>query len=182
MNRYIKQLIEDFHRQRQVVRPPGKIWDSVDLNDSGEEEDMSYAEEFIYGTELPLNVITGIEQEMLPPHDKLDHEQAALLASEIELLLHHFNLCPDFPQTFPHHLRYPLLRKLWEQKFVPVTFGTVHIEFCEYDDSACPFPGHCTSCEDGRKEEATGIRCSDFPDDFDVQDLLNVQPPPSDDT
>ncbi len=176
MNRYIEQLIEDFRRQRQIVRPPNEIWEGIDATDPCELEDTAYVEEVIYGQKELLSDITGIEQNLLPPLRKLTREQAATLATEMELLLNHYNLYPDFPANLPGHLRYPLLRKLWEMEFVAVSFGENHIEFCDYDESKCPFPEYCTTCEEFMKEEEIGPKAGDLFDDLDVDDLLNVDP------
>lgn len=178
MNRYIEQLIDDIRKQRQFVEPPDEIWEGVDPTDPGEVEDFTYVEEFMYGAKEHVFKITGIEQNLLPSAKKLTTDQAAMLAIELELLLNHYNLYPDFPGKFPAHLRYPMLRKLWEKKYVAVSFGEIHIEFCSYDDAKCPFPGYCTACEDFRKEEETGTKGGDLPDDFDINDLLNIKPPP----
>jgi hypothetical protein len=177
MHRYIEQLIEDFRRQRQLVTPPHEIWEGVDPEDPVEQDDISHVEQFVYGTKQPVSVITGIDRDLLPPPDKLTDEQAANLAVEMELLLNHFSLYPDFPESFPAHLRYPMLRELWDTKQVPLSFGENHIEFCSCDESNCPFPGYCTTCEDFRKEEASGTKADDLPDDFDVDDLLDFTPP-----
>ena len=47
MERYINQLIEEFHSARTKVKPPLDIWDGIDLDDPGEVEDINYAEQFI---------------------------------------------------------------------------------------------------------------------------------------
>lgn len=177
MHRYIEQLIEDFRQRRQVVKPPHEIWDEADPTDPVELEDISYVEAYLYGDAMPVSDITGIDQIMLPPADKLTSEQAGKLAIEMELLLNHFHLFPDFPAHFSGHLRYPFLYDLWNNEYVSLSFGENHIEFCSYDESECPFPGYCTSCEEFRKEKETGAKAGDLPEDFDVNDLLNMQPP-----
>ncbi len=131
MHRYIEQLIEDFRRQRQLVTPPHEIWEGVDPEDPVEQDDISHVEQFVYGTKQPVYLITGIDRDLLPPPDKLTDEQAATLAAEMELLLNHFSLYPDFPASFPAHLRYPMLRELWDTKHVPLSFGENHFPFSE---------------------------------------------------
>jgi hypothetical protein len=176
MNRYIEQLIEDFHKSRQIVNPPSNIWNGMDAADPGDVEDTAYAEEVIYGKKELVSEITGIEQNLLPPPRKLTNQQAAMLASEMELLLNHYNLYPDFPEGFPGHLRYPMLRKLWKKKHVAVSFGENHIEFCNYDESKCPFPGYCNTCEEFRSGMDIGAKAGDLFEDLDAADLLNFDP------
>lgn len=148
MQRYIEQLITDIRQATWRTRPPHEIWDGIDPDDEIDNEDLSYVEEFIYGKEERISSITGIGRELLPPIDKLNPEQAGLLASELEKLLKVFNFYPDFPKDYPVHFRYPLLYDLWNKKYVPLSFGESHIEFCSYDVKECPFPGYCKTCEE----------------------------------
>lgn len=148
MDHYITQLIEDMHAARSKTTPPSQQWDYVDFEDHGEIEDMSYVEEFLYGEKKPLSQITGIDTHFLPPPERLTPHQKETLASEIEALLLHFNFEADFPRSLPQREKYPFLRELWDQKFTEVSFGTIHIEFCEYDLESCPFPEHCKVCEE----------------------------------
>ena len=148
MERYIEQLIEDIHISRSQVRPPSDVWNDADVNDPGETEDMAYAEEFIYGTAEPLEQITRIGQEQLPREDQLTPEQKSRLAKELLLLLLHYNFVPDFPKTFPLDKQYAFIRGIWKNKYVELSFGQSHIEFCSYEEEDCPFPGYCTTCEE----------------------------------
>lgn len=161
-----------------IVRPPDEIWDGVDTEDPVETEDIAHVEQYLYGMELPVSTITGIEQNLFPPPGKLTDDQMALLAKEMELLLNHHNLYPDFPANFPEHFRYPLLCSIWNEKFVPLSFGENHIEFCSYEQSQCPFPGYCTTCDEMKAEEESGFKSDGFPDDFNIDNLLNFKPPP----
>jgi hypothetical protein len=153
MKKYIHQLIEELHKATYNVRPPSEIWDSVDLDDEGEVEDMAYAEQFIYGTPQKLSEIIGIEKIKFPPDRKLTDEQVELLASEVIRLLNFFNFNPLFPENVPARTKYRLLLEKWDSEQVAVSFGEVEIEFCDYDDSNCPFTGYCSSCEEVREEK-----------------------------
>lgn len=148
MQRYIEQLIEDIHRATWRLRAPHEIWDEVDLNSEIEIEDISYAEKYIYGTKEYISEITGIYLENLPADSKLTTEQKALLAIELENLLQVFHFHLDFPNNLPSHLRYSFILKFWEEKHVPLSFGESHIEFCNYDEDECPFPGYCNTCNE----------------------------------
>jgi len=125
---------------------------------------MAYLEQFYTGQEEPVSVITGIDQFLLPPDDKLTDEQKGILAIELENLLEvcHFKL--DFPESYPNHLRYVIMRKFWSKKRVAMSFGTTHITLCDYDRSACPFPDYCEICDEIEmqtkcdEEQAEGIQ------------------------
>ena len=172
MQNYIEQLIGDIRNARTIVRPPlDNIWDSADMTDEGEKEDLAFVEEFIYGVPEKISDITGIRLEMLPQPEMLQPFESALLAVELELLLKHFNFYPDFPEDFPIELHYPFLRKIWDDEHVPVSFGESHIEFCSSDIENCPFPGYCKICEELDKEMREGPKAGpEF--DFDPRDLL----------
>ncbi len=149
MERYLSQLLDDINKAAWKVSPPHPIWEKsgAEPDNELELEDMSYVEQYVYGDEIPISEITGIDQELLPPVEQLTESQQALLASELEKLLNVFHFFPDFPSDYPVNLRYPFLKKLWSESHVPLSFGENHIEFCDYEEENCPFPGYCKSCE-----------------------------------
>ena len=161
MDKYIEQLINDFKTATWNLRAPGELWDSADIDNENEVEDLSYVEQFVYGEEQKISEITGIETGQLPPVEKLTEEQASLLAGEMEELLNYFHFYPEFPEGVPGLIRYRLLREKWDSKQVAVSFGRVHLEFCDYEEENCPFPGYCTTCKEIREEEEKGPK-SDF--------------------
>lgn len=148
MQRYIEQLIDDIHQATWGMKPPHEIWgeSEADPDDELELEDMSYVEKYVYGEEQPISEITGIACEKLPPAEKLNQEQQALLATELEKLLQFFHFRLDFPENFPAHLRYPFILDFWTEEHVALSFGENHIEFCDYSSGYCAFPDYCTAC------------------------------------
>ncbi len=171
MERYITQLIEDIHKARTHVKAPSEEWDSVNLEDEGEIEDMAFAEKYIYGKSEPLYKITGIATEMFPPPEKLSTLQQEKLALEMEALLLHHNFMADFPVALPQNQKYAFLRNIWDQEQVEVSFGTVHIEFCDFETDNCPFPGYCTTCEEIKAQMKEDEKNSGAPD-LNIDDLL----------
>ena len=168
MNNYINQLIEIIREATTHVKPPHEIWNDADPDDEIDLEDMSHVEKYIYGDEIPVSEITGIDADMLPPPEKLSYKQQALLTIELEKLLNNKHFALDFPQSFPADRRYPFIRKFWSENHVEMSFGTSHIEFCSYEKECCPFPGYCTSCdeieEQFRIDEANEKRKRDLGD------------------
>jgi len=170
MQRYIEQLIEDIHKATWKLNPPHELWQKAEADPDSELEleDMSYLEKYIYGEEEPISVITGINLEQLPPVEKLTQEQQALLAAELERLLQYFRFCLDFPDNYPAHLRYAFIRKFWKEKHVALSFGESYIEFCNYEEEYCPFPGYCNTCQeiaDQIKFDKEQTRRTLYPDD-----------------
>ena len=148
MDHYISQLISDIHQATWRVRPPHEIWEDVDTESEVELEDISYVEEHVYGIPEKISSITGIATEFLPEPEKLNKEQSGLLSVELEKLLNFFHFYLDFPEAYPLNLRYPFIRELWDEEHVPLSFGESHIEFCDYEEEHCPFPGHCNTCKE----------------------------------
>jgi hypothetical protein len=154
MQRYIEQLITDIHKATWNIKPPHLIWEESEADPANELEleDISYVEEFLYGTKIPIAQITGIDCDMLPPPEKLSAEQQSTVAIELERLLQVFNFYLDFPAGFPDNLKYPFILKCWNESHVPISFGQTHIEFCDYDETKCPFRSYCSSCEEYRQQ------------------------------
>jgi hypothetical protein len=174
---YLEQLVDDIHKATLKVTPPHPLWleSGADPDDEVELEDMLYAEKFMYGDEKPISDITGIDAAALPPPEKLTGEQQAMLAVELEKLLQFFHFYLDFPETYPVHMRYPFIRDIWSESFVPISFGEDHIEFCDYEEEKCPFPGYCSICKDIAEDMKHDEECAkgkDFNFDIDVNNLL----------
>lgn len=152
MDRYIKQLQDDIKNATLKIRPPHEIWEDANPDDEVELEDISHVEKYYYGKKEPIEQITGIRYESLPPTALLTKQQQAILAVDLEELLKYFHFSLDFPVNFPENLRYEFIRNFWQEEHVPISFGESHIEFCDYDDENCPFPGYCNSCDEFRQE------------------------------
>ncbi|MFO7863387.1 MAG: hypothetical protein R6U85_05260 [Salinivirgaceae bacterium] len=148
MERYVKQLIEDINAATWKVNPPREIWDSVDLENDCEIDDISHVEKYVYGKEEPISKITGLDVVLLPPAERLSDDQKSKLSAKLEelLALHHFEL--DFPPDYPLHMRYSFIRNFWHEEHVEMSFGTSHIEFCDFEEENCPFPGYCNTCKE----------------------------------
>ena len=174
MERYLEQLIEDLHQATQKLDPPS--WEEADKDDELELYDISQVEKYVYGDATPISEITGIGHEQLPPVEKLTHDQQALLSAELEKLLYYFHFQLYFPDNFPAHSRYAFILKFWEEKHVAVSVGTTHIEFCDYDEDECPFPGYCSNCKDvsafvmDYKIRGSSKNADDGPDPFGYSD------------
>jgi hypothetical protein len=176
MQHYIDQLINEVRRATWNLRPPHGLWEEseADPDDELELEDMSFIEEFVEGERQPISQITGIGPEKLPPPDMLNIEQRALLASELEKLLEYFHFQLDFPKDYPSELRYKFIREFWDEKHVLLSFGENQIEFCDYEEENCPFPGYCDTCkeidEQMKFDEEHGGSADD--DLLDIDELL----------
>ncbi len=175
MQHYIEQLIGDLRRATWNVRPPHDLWSESEANpdDELELEDMSYVEKYVYGVEIPVAQITGIDRDYLPPPEMLSDEQKALLSAELEKMLEVFHFVLDFPEGYPMHNHYSYIRNFWNEKHVPLSFGESHIEFCDNDQNKCPFPGYCGICDEiarqmefDNKFKSHDDFSSDLSDDF----------------
>jgi len=172
MKHYIQQLIEDIRK----VSGDQKHRENLGLrySDEPDPEDMAYVERFIEGKQQSIAWITGLEQAQFPPPERLTTEQQELLSIELEELLQNFHFVLDFPENYPVYLRYSFIRDFWLEKQVPMSFGESHIEFCDYEEENCPFPGYCTTCQDIKEEfkSSEGLTNKTDVTDINVEDLL----------
>lgn len=148
MNNYIDQLIGQFHESIKRVPLPSLRSEDFDHENEGETEDFQYAEQYMYGDEQPLSEIFGIEKIYLPNDKKLTDKQVEILAGETEKLWNAYHFYPDFPERLPSRSRYRKMREYWDDKQVFIGAGEVYIEFCDYEEANCPFPGYCKTCEE----------------------------------
>ena len=166
MDRYIKQLVDDINQViSQLPEPPSPLWDSVDIYDEGEIEDMSYIESTFYSERFMLSDILQIEADSFPPDDKLNDNQIKLLIDALHALLEYHHFEAAFPDTISERTKYKLLLKAMKTNQPKVSFGIVGLEFCHYDEENCPVPGECNQCKNLRlemerepKEESDMIR------------------------
>ncbi len=149
MERYIQQLIEDISEISKNTKSTKKAFEKIDGKNEFDEANI---DEYLYGERIKIADITGISTMLLPPPKKLTKKQQAILSVELEKLLQEFHFELDFPINYPNKLRYPFIYKFWDEKYTNISFGTSHIEFCNYDLENCPFPKHCTSCKDWEKD------------------------------
>jgi hypothetical protein len=96
-------------------------------------------------------------------------------------LLIEFNFIPEYPEGLPSELLYKALLSIWDDDYVLLTTGQSHIEFCDYDEDTCPFPGYCQLCKEKNTDDKEilanefNIKASDLSgmgqdvgDDFDL--------------
>ena len=148
MQRYIKQLIEDIQKATPDIDPAIEFKDNSVHDDETFFKHIENVEKFLYDEGEYISTITGIDFNLLPPPEKLTTAQKEILATELEKLLEYFHFELDFPVNYPVPLRYPFIKKFWEEKHAALSFGTSHIEFCSYEEENCPFPGYCKTCEE----------------------------------
>ena len=153
MDRYIEQLIEEMQLAMDNRPIPEKLWEDVDFDNPAEMEDMAYVEQYINGTTEQLSKILGIDKIQFPPLEKLTSTQAATIYKGMEELLQAFNFHPDFPDNLPLINKYQVLRAQWEMEVMPVSAGISHLEFCDYEPAACPFPLKYCTCKAFEEEE-----------------------------
>lgn len=175
MDKYVSQLIQDINREMsKMPEPPSDLWDTVDINNECEVEDISYIEQYHNGAQNRLEDNVGIKKELLPPEKKLNDEQVEQLLKALENLLEYHNYEAAYPhENLTVRTKYHLLYTNWQEKQPKVSFGRVGIEFCDFNEEECPIPGFCSSCKDYEKECEEGANVDDMDGlDFDVDDLL----------
>ncbi len=66
----------------------------------------------------------------------------------LDELLHHHHFELDFPEDVPDEMRYLFIRQFWSESHFPMRIGETHIDFCDFEEENCPFPGYCFGCAD----------------------------------
>ncbi|MFP4622497.1 MAG: hypothetical protein ACLFM7_14400 [Bacteroidales bacterium] len=147
MERYLKQLINDMRESARHV--PDEDLSVFFGND--DDDNLPVSETYQHGPKRKLSEIVGIPSMCFPPENQLHVRQIEILAVEMELLLNAYYFFPDFPKGLPARLRYQQLTRIWDDEHVFLTNGENHLEFCDYDESNCPFPGYCDICSQIKK-------------------------------
>ncbi len=140
MNNYIDQLLELIEHSKK---------DAPQTNHStcnGDEDEQLFATQFLHGTPEKISKIVGIEKYNFPSPCKLNNDQINRLLKEIEDLLLRYNLEFMFPENVTDKIKYEFIVDNWNSKHIHCKEGIVQIETCKFDESDCPFPGHCNVC------------------------------------
>ncbi len=153
MKRYIEQLIEDL--RDAALQAPGDPFDDENLDDEEAlDMELEEIERFTSGPLEYLSDILGIPKSHLPKPDRLKEDEMKSIVPEMLSLLEAYNFFPEYPKEVPSGLLYKALYNIWEDEFVPMSFGSIHIELCDGDEEDCPFPGYCDVCnEEARQGE-----------------------------
>lgn len=159
MQKYLTQLLNDLIDAGN--HPPEKmdyklLYPDHPAADPEYEGVMDYMIEWEYAPEWKMDDLFGIEVERFPPADKLTEEQMTELVSYIIELWGDFNIQPHIPDTNPpSKVVYKVLLEYWKNKTVQyISEGWLHIEFCNYDETNCPWGyDYCTCKEIGITEK-----------------------------
>jgi hypothetical protein len=152
IQKYVDHLAEDIQKAAERSAIYSQLKGLPDFIGADFQDPIAQVEEFLQGPKYKLSEIVGIEASMLPADHLLSDGQTELLASKMEFLLNAFHFYPDFPtnkgKTVPPRLRYRAMRESWEYENPIVSSGEIHLEFCDYDETQCPFPGYCATCSE----------------------------------
>lgn len=135
------------------VPEPGQPWDSVDMNNPAEIEDIAHVERFVYGSQKKLSEIVGIDKVQFPPVERIPDAKLEVLYNEMTDLLAAYHFVPDFPEGLPIYLKYRILHDHWDSEQTYVGAGETHLEFCNYYPQECPFPQEYCTCLKFEKED-----------------------------
>ncbi|MCT4643501.1 MAG: hypothetical protein N4A74_00835 [Carboxylicivirga sp.] len=140
MNTYIKQLIEKIEKSTQ------KANFNFSEDDENIEVDSSFATDFLQGKPERISKVVGIDKYNFPGTNKLNDQQINELLQAIEILLKAYNWEFMFPENLSSSVKYQFIIDHWDTKHVHCQKGLVQVETCKFDESNCPFPGHCKVC------------------------------------
>ncbi len=142
MNNYIKQLLELIDDSIRNALNNTDCSNDIDC-----ENNYEFADEFLSGTPEKIASIVGIDKYHFPTSDKLSNKQIDKIYHAIEKLLLSYNLEFMFPEKVNNKIKYQFIIDHWNSEHIYCKQATVQIETCKFDESNCPFPGHCNVCE-----------------------------------
>lgn len=171
MDSYVSYLIEDLREAAKTEIINSELWDSVELENEGEVEDMAHIEKCFYSNYRLLAEILEIEKVQLPPPEMLRPDQMALLVTEMLSLLKANNFETDFPEGLSSATQYCLLYDSWDDEHTQVGAGVVTIEFCTYDEEISPSPEELCFCRKFRLETEEEER--QYPERFNSDENFN---------
>lgn len=167
MQRYVEQLIEDIKTATSMAPDDPFEEDELDEMEALEME-LEEAERFVSGPQEKLADILGIPKNLLPAPERLNNDQKKSLNTVLIPLLKAFNFYPELPENLSEELIYKALYDIWNHEHVYMSSGHYYIEFCNYDEKDCPFPGFCDYCKENKLKEENpaenefNIRASDL--------------------
>ena len=153
MEKYIEQLLMDIEQRIGSAPPPrGMITSKNGKMIVGGETDIDAhideVERYISSPPAPLGEQLNMMKCEFPDPAKLDEDQLKRLSDAMQEMWISWHLVPDFPAKLPAEIRYRLMRDYMDKEIVLVSYGEVHVEFCDYDKNNCPFEGYCTACDE----------------------------------
>jgi len=146
VQRYIEQLIEEFEISKSRV-PNKKEWiDRLNATSSKQYNENNSFEAYTDPiNEKKIAEIIGIASNNFPPEKRLTDEQLDTLFTEIEKLFLSWHFILDFPDAVPIRLRYCMVHKLMNNKFIFMAEGNVHLDFCGGLCEYCEILKYCPS-------------------------------------
>lgn len=145
---YIVQLAESMRESARNLPDPNEMSEFDEESLPEELKMFAYVERYLRGKAKPIATITGIDTQGIPPVSKMSDAQITFLYDEMTRLLSAYGFYADFPKGLPTELKYRLLRKTWDSKFVYTGDDMTFFEFCDYEPDRCPYPESFCRCKD----------------------------------
>lgn len=157
MNTYIQQLCEDLRSHHGKFPPLPNIRAISPYSDFP--DFMEGPMMFLYGPKYEMADLFEISHEAFPPLEKLSGAHVGQLNDAILGLWESLNIFADIPKGVPAEKLYPQLVSKWAEAPLPVLpFGRVHLEFCDYESSDCPWGSEHCECKKQRMKDKKNSR------------------------
>ncbi|MGB1243216.1 MAG: hypothetical protein ACPG49_11885 [Chitinophagales bacterium] len=151
MQKYIKQLLQDLqaaHNNQPAKVDYKLLHPNHPAADPQYEGILDYIIEWENAPKWKMDDLFGISSNVFPPLDKLNEVQLQQLVEAIRQLWQAFNIYTEIPETnppIPSERIYQILLNYWRDKTIGyVSEGILHLEFCDYEVSRCPWgETHC---------------------------------------
>jgi hypothetical protein len=160
MQTYITQLLSDL-KEAQNNRPEKVDYSALYPNHPAASPEydgvLDHIIEWETAPEWKMDDLFEINSAVFPPVERLNEAQTALLVGGILELWASFNICADIlNDKIPVKTIYKVLVNYWKTEMVQyISEGTLHLEFCHYDENDCPWGYEFCSCKDFGKDDAS---------------------------
>lgn len=162
MEQYLNQLLEDLKNAQKNL--PTKVdytllYPDHPANNQSYNGVMDYMIEWENAPEWKMDDLFEVKGAAFPPVEQLSEVQAKKLINGILELWGCFNICADIlNEDIPVQIIYKVLVNYWKTETVQyMSEGTLHLEFCDYDENNCPWGYEYCTCKNIEVEDFENI-------------------------
>jgi hypothetical protein len=137
MDKYLATLIADILSLQSIQGENNSI-PEIDFEDLEDDFFMK-----IFDGDIPFSEQVGLDLERFPDASRLSIEQMNALSDALSQLFESYNISLEFPGNIDPTLRYNLSVKSLSKNLGPVSFGTLHMDFCTGSSEDCELGAYC---------------------------------------
>lgn len=146
MQNYINQLLGDLS-ELISYHQTNMSSESLLVMESESSDDLLEFAKLSIQPDCSFADILEIQQEQLPPSDKLSDRQISALFDSLNDALIVFQCFLDFPDKISNRKKYTILRSYWNEPQLICNKSVNTIDFCDYDQEHCVYGSEGCECK-----------------------------------